>query len=131
MAKGRCFPQLAAVAATVAGLLAAHAPAFAESDHEVVVEAPQVVRETIGRTSSGARDELVSLSHRVTYTDLDLTKTADVATLQARVKEAAELGCRQLRRLYPLSPQDPRCVRKATDSAMAQVRAATGIPPIR
>jgi UrcA family protein len=102
-------------------------PALAQNDREVVVEAPQVVHEAIGRNSNGARDELVSLSHRIPYTDLDLTKAADLATLQARVKDAAVLGCDQLRKLYPLATHDPDCIQKATRHAMTQVRAAAGL----
>ena len=94
---------------------------------EIVITSPRVVHERIGRSSNGAHEELISLSHRITYDDLDLSKTADLATLRNRVREAAELGCQQLEKIYPLSNHDPDCVKKAVGRAMPQIRAATGI----
>ena len=94
---------------------------------EVVVEAPEVVHETLGRTSSGGIDELISVAHHVSFSDLDLSKTADAAELQARVKGAATRGCEQLKRLYPLGSHDPDCVKKAVAHAMPQVKAAMAL----
>lgn len=129
MIKGRhpflAFPILAALT----GLAAAGPPAIAQpTGKEIVVESPQVVRETIGRSSIGVRDELVSLSHRIVYSDLDLTKAADVEKLNARVREAAELGCRQIHQIYPLADRNPNCVRQAVERATPQIRAAIGRP---
>ena len=54
-----------------------------------MVESPKVVRETIGRSSSGAREEQISLSHRIIYSDLDLTKSAEAEVLRTRLRDAA------------------------------------------
>jgi UrcA family protein len=126
MAKIHALHQLSA-ALLAAGLLTTAAPTLAQTKGEIVVEAPQVVHERLGRNSNGSWDELVSLDHRVPYTDLDLTKTADAATLQARVKDAAVQGCDQLKKLYPLATHDPDCVKNAMKKAMVQVRAAIGV----
>ena len=53
-----------------------------------MVGSPKVVRETIGRSSSGAREEQISRSHRI-YSDLDLTKSADAEVLRTRLRDAA------------------------------------------
>ncbi len=127
MVKGRGLFQAVQMMAGVAGLLAAEAPALAQTTvREIVVESPKVVRETIGHSSSGAREEQISLSHRITYSDLDLSRTADVEVLRTRVRDAAKLGCDQLQNIYPLAPHDPECVRKAIKRATPQLRLAMG-----
>ncbi len=129
MAIHRRFSPVFPLVLTAAWLLAAGAQAQTQPHtvKEIVITSPRVVHERIGRSSNGAHEELISLSHRITYDDLDLTKTADAATLRNRVKDAAELGCQQLEKIYPLSNHDPDCVRKAVGRAMPQVRAAAGI----
>lgn len=125
MADGRRLSHILSIAVCAGALLAGAIPAAAQSNtQEIVVEAPRVVHQKVGRNSNGAYEELVSLSHRVTYSDLDLRKTADIATLRTRVRDAAQLGCSQLEKMYPLEQHDPACVKKAMDRAAKQLRAA-------
>jgi UrcA family protein len=92
---------------------------------QITVIAPRLVRQEVGRTNSGASVEMISLTRRVDYKDLDLKRQVSVAELETRVKEVAEEACAQLARVYPLSdPQTPDCVKDAVEKAMAQVKAA-------
>ena len=95
---------------------------------QIYVVAPhEVNRREVGRTAYGAPIEEVTLTHRVGYADLDLTKQADVDVLTMRVKNAAMTACKELDKLYPerdYAPavQMPRtCFRAAMDGAMPQV----------
>ncbi len=91
----------------------------------ITVTAPRLVRQEVGRTSSGAPVEMISLTRRVDYKDLDLKQHASVVELETRVREVAKEACDQLARVYPLSdPQTPDCVKTAVDKAMAQVHDA-------
>jgi UrcA family protein len=115
---------IVAAACVVAG-----APAVAQRVGDpiftITVTAPRLVRQEVGRTNSGAPVEMISLTRRVDYKDLDLKQHASVAELETRVNEVAKEACDQLARVYPLSdPQTPDCVKAAVDKAMAQVRDA-------
>jgi UrcA family protein len=112
---------------TLVGIsLLADAPAMAQSTvGEVDVVAPHVVREKAGKTYSGIPIEVVSLHRHVGYSDLDLTKAADVETFKQRIRDTAKDACAQLDELYPfaISPYDPgdtNCIREATEGALAQ-----------
>jgi len=95
----------------------------AQVEELIVVEAPRVVR--VGRSPSGAPVELISLTRRVSYADLDLKLHADVRELERRINATAEEACMQLAELYPLSDTDmPTCVRQAVAGAMAQAEEA-------
>jgi UrcA family protein len=93
---------------------------------EITIVAPRLVmRETVGRTSSGGKVELISLTRHVGYEDLNLTMHADVLTLEQRVNDVAKDSCEQLAKMYPLSdPNTPDCVREAVANAKTQVDAA-------
>jgi UrcA family protein len=110
--------------AAAAAMAAASAPALAQTVGEITVLAPKVVRESAGRTDRGVPLEVVSISHHVSYGDLDLSKPDDVATFKKRVTAAAKEGCDQLDRLYPLgslpNPSNQNCERTATEEGMAQ-----------
>jgi len=118
----------ASVAARLAlagmGLAVAAGPVVAQEVQEVTVIAPLSVRQPVGRTSSGGTVDLITVTHRVGYADLDLTRSADAAALRARVDETAKVACKQLKTLYPLVPADPDCVKAALKDAMAQADAA-------
>lgn len=117
------FGSVAAIAyATAVG------PASAQQQtrvlEQVTVVAPRLVRHT-ERTPTGAANELVSLTRRVSIGDLDLTKYADVMELEKRINETAEEACDYLAEMFPLaSPDTPDCVRRAVDGAMAQAHEA-------
>jgi UrcA family protein len=128
MAASRRLSQFVPLAAASACIAIIGGAAIGQTTvKEVVVEAPQVVHQTLGKTSSGGYDELVSVDHHVKFNDLDLTKAQDLATLQERVRAAARNGCAQLKKLYPLSNHDPDCVKKAIAHTMPQVRAAAAL----
>jgi UrcA family protein len=93
---------------------------------EVVVSAQRVVATAVlGRSSSGVPSELVSISFRINYADLDLSKSADVSTLQSRLESAARAGCQQLDKLYPFTPREaPSCLKKALKDSSAQMQNA-------
>lgn len=92
---------------------------------ELVVVAPRLVRHEVGRTSSGSPVELISLSRRVSYADLDLKVHANVIELDKRIENIAKEACEQLATLFPLSESSTEdCVDDAIDGAMAQARAA-------
>ena len=103
-------------------------PIIAQEDdtalEEITVVAPrQVTREVVGRSSStGADIELVSLTRRVSYADLDLALHADVMKLEERINDTAREACDQLERLYPVASRDNRdCVGQAVGGAMQRV----------
>jgi UrcA family protein len=116
-------PSLAILGAMLAG-----AAALAQPVEEITIIAPhQVHRKTVGRTTIGAPIEEISLSHKVDYTDLDLRKPDDLATLKARIADMAKEGCDELDQLFPLDKdrdKNKQCVRDATAQAQAQLTAA-------
>jgi UrcA family protein len=128
MAASRRLSQLVPLGAAAACLAIIGGAALGQTKvKEVVVEAPQVVHQNLGRVPTGGYDELVSVDHHISFSDLDLTKAQDMATLQDRVRAAAKNGCEQLKKLYPLATHDPDCVRKAVAHTMPQVRAAAAL----
>jgi UrcA family protein len=93
---------------------------------EITVVAPRLVtRESVGRTASGGKVELILLTRHVSYADLNLAMHADVLQLEQRVNDVAKDSCEQLAKMYPLSdPNTPDCVREAVANAKAQMDAA-------
>lgn len=111
------------------GVVALTNIASAQQSEEVTVVAPrEITREQVGRSSStGAAIEDITVSLEVAYRDLDLKKSADVDTLNKRIRDAAEDGCSELDKLLPLtgtSATHRDCIRKAVRSASAQIDAA-------
>ncbi len=89
----------------------------------IVVVAPRI-RQERDRLGTG-RVTTISRDIRVDFTDLDLTRTADLYALEARVNEAAEEVCADLADLFPGSqPSVAVCIRRAVEDAMVQVREA-------
>ncbi len=65
-------------------------------------------------------------SAMVAFSDLDLSRTADLQALEDRVREAAGEICRDLSGEMPFGqPSTSVCVRRALDDAMRQVQQAT------
>jgi UrcA family protein len=105
-------------------------PAAAKSElHETItVYAPFVVRRAAVRPSPlkhGAA-EVISMDRQVSFADLDLTRSADQATLKARVNQAAQDACKELNRRFPKNiyipvPENQDCVGNATKDAMQVV----------
>jgi UrcA family protein len=114
----------AASALFVIGVAASGAAIAADEIHELTVTAPEVSRQKVGRASNGAPVDLIAVTHRVNYDDLDLSKSADAAKLEARIKVSAERACAELKKLVRFEEVDPKCVQQATEKAMAQETAA-------
>lgn len=114
------FGSLAAIALAIAGLAVESIPAFAQPTEVVSVVAPRVVRQTIGRSTIGAPIEMATISRSVSYADLDLSKPADAATFETRIKDTATSLCAELDRIYLNETRDPKCVQKASDEAMTR-----------
>jgi len=108
------------------GLLAAAltgGSVYAQEPEGVTVTGSRVAKETIGSSTIGAPIEQISLSYRVSYSDLDLTTSGGKAELDKRVRVAADAACKEVGRLYPdAKPGDAACVKAAVDAAMVQVR---------
>ena len=93
---------------------------------ELTVVAPRLVRQELGRQPATASPvELVSLTRRISYSDLDLALHANVLELQRRIEATAREACEQLARLFPLSdPKTPDCVAEAVAGARLQAEQA-------
>lgn len=89
----------------------------------VTVTAPQVVRrEMSGRIPV----EVIRKSAAVHHGDLDLSRTADLSQLQARIFGAANQVCMELQAQAPNGrPDADVCADRARDDAMAAVEEAT------
>lgn len=119
------FPHRWARSALVAiGLALSTSAIAADTVHELTVTAPEVTRERVGRSTIGAPIDLVAVTHRVDYSDLDLSRTADAAKLQERVRASADHACAELRKIVRFDHVDRRCERQVAQRAMEQVNAA-------
>ena len=73
----------------------------------------------------GATDEIISVSQRVSYADLNLATTSGSREMEARVRNTAKALCDKLERKYPLSAVAVEtCVRDTVNKGMADVRTA-------
>jgi UrcA family protein len=100
--------------------------AWAQQPPEIIVEAPHV-HPTTERTSTGGTIDVISVTHRVNYADLDISTAAGAKALEQRVTSAAKAACQEIKKLYPLAdpaPGNPPCEKTAVSKAMAQVDAA-------
>ena len=120
------FPKLPlAIGAvvTVGAMLGLDPPVQAQdsSAQAIVVTAPRQV----GRTSTGAPIESVTVVRHVSYRDLDLRAAIGVAKLNQRVSSAANGACRELEQKYPIGEPDAvGCAKQAVADAKKQVDAA-------
>jgi UrcA family protein len=104
---------------------AAQQPAAAEE--EVTVRGPRLVRSHVGGKTQigGFGYDLVTLTHRVSYADLNLARPEHVKMLEDRIGLTARQICRELAKMFPVeAPNNPDCVRQATKGAMTQAHAA-------
>jgi UrcA family protein len=89
----------------------------------VTVEAVREI--VIGKSPIGAPIKELTIRSRVSYADLDLTKPADAATLEKRVRDAATSSCKEIKVDVPVEGWTvDRCIREATEDAMVQVNKA-------
>ena len=129
MNRSMAFVSCAAFSLFIAsGLVANAAQAATPSDNPMLVvevQAQRVVRHVVGRDSAGIPTELIQLTRRVGYGDLNLTKYTDVTKLKTRIDTTAKQACKSLADMYPLvAPNNPDCVKEAVDGAMKQAQVA-------
>jgi UrcA family protein len=93
----------------------------------VTVLAPRVVYRVarVGDSAIPQQLEVAEKEAMVEFADLDLTRTADLYTLEERVADAAARVCGELSEQFPDgTPSTTVCTRRATDDAMTRVRLA-------
>jgi UrcA family protein len=87
---------------------------------EIKVTAPRSVEH---RNLPFGQGHEVSLSYKVSHTDLDLSQRADVRELEKRIETVADEICTQLQALFPRGdPSKEECTRRAISMAMADAR---------
>jgi len=111
--------------AIAAGLVVFSGASFAQQTAEVVVEAarPQVTHST----ANGFPIDVITIRHRVSYKDIDISTNAGAEVLQQRIKDAAKEACKDIDKLYPnvfVSSGVAVCEKAAIDDAMVQANAA-------
>lgn len=100
--------------------------ASAQPLKEIVVEAPRI-QKGVGKDAVGASIDQISVTHRVSYSDIDISTSSGAQVLTQRVKDAAAAACKEIDKLYPLRepmPGSRSCTDAAADAASAQVKAA-------
>jgi len=102
----------------------------ASQEEQVTVDGPYTVQTQVTKRAMQGRmeEETISVSQKVAYSDLDMSRQSDVDKLRDRVRTAAKDSCRELERRFPSAVYIPdrtrfECVRDATSQAMAQVDA--------
>ena len=103
-----------------------------KATEEVAVAAPFTIREeNLPGTFPGRMPmQRVTVETNVSFSDLDLSKAADVDTMKERIRSAAREDCRELDRRFPQSVYVPvgssNCIRSATNDAMARLNEVRG-----
>jgi UrcA family protein len=119
------MPRCAALA-VCAALLALSDRAFAGHEDTSVVTvggSHPLTQKQIGRSWAGIPIDVVELTHRVSYRDLDLATPAGVAAFGKRIRATAKEACGQIDRLFPGGLPDTSnraCIDAAVKEAMAQ-----------
>ena len=91
----------------------------------ITVEAPAITQRAVGHNAAGTPLEQVTVTHRVSYADLNLTTHTGAAELKARVRHAAREACRQINDLYPMQRVNTDdCVARAVADSSRQVHEA-------
>lgn len=114
-------------AAAAVALVAAPALAqdyYYDEEDDIIVEAPGVYRDRVGRSPSGIPIEEVTLHRVVSSDDLDLRYSdADVDELYRRIDYTVREACDDIEHHYsqgaPITTER-ECVREATRDAYAQ-----------
>jgi UrcA family protein len=98
-----------------------------ESGTEFVVSSAR--SSEFGRTSLiGSSDQVISVSQRVSYADLNLATTAGSREMAERVRATAKALCEKLQQKYQFSgTTSDTCFRNAVEKGMADVRTAIAV----
>ena len=95
-----------------------------EPEAEFVVSSSRASGLTHG-SLTGAQVEVISISQRVSYADLNLTSVSGSEEMEVRVKNTARTLCEKLEQKFPLSGvQLDTCVRNTVSKGLADVRTA-------
>ncbi|HWF76977.1 MAG TPA: UrcA family protein [Caulobacteraceae bacterium] len=86
---------------------AAATPESGPYSQDVTVLAPEVVRERVGRGRHLQPVYVASLSMKVSYADLDLTKASDQKVFKDRITAKAREACQDLDRRTPVKIYQP------------------------
>jgi UrcA family protein len=114
---------LISAAGVVAAVVGGNALAQTPENAEVLVESHRAVETTVGKSYTGIPIVDVSMNYTVTSKGLDIGTPAGAREFEARVKDAATAGCKELGQRYPnSSTSDTECVKKAVDKAMVDAR---------
>ena len=125
-------------AAALTALLIQTTPASAQSGdsaqssnappEQITVVAPRVVRSRVHGLPDAHGGmtyyDLLTLSHQVSFADLNLAYSQDAKMLERRVGDAANEICEQLAATPPAEPKSAECVHRAIESAMEEVHMA-------
>lgn len=122
----------AGLALTSTTALAQHGDSAQQSNggdqEQVTVVGPRIMRTKVHGTADAGFGigyyDMLTLSHRVSYSDLDLTQPEDAKTLKNRIDETANQICQQLAEASPPRPTSRDCVYNAVQSAMEQAHVA-------
>jgi len=111
------------VSALMLASTAASAQQAAEPSEDVTVFAPYVIKKENGPRNA----QVITVSRKVNYHDLDLSKPADVSTLEQRVKQSAEDVCKELDRQYTSGDwtrikEERFCARDVYATGLAEVQ---------
>jgi UrcA family protein len=115
----------ARMAAMAVGLAITCGASFAQEAKEVVVEAPraQVTHESV----NGIPSDVITIRHRVSYKDIDISTNSGAEVLKQRIGNAAKDACKQIDTLYHntyVALDLAACEKGATEDAMIQANAA-------
>jgi UrcA family protein len=118
------FAGFLPLATLSAGMILASSAAFADENSQVTVAAERPTVST-KHIHNGMPEEVVSITHKVSYSDLNLATRAGAMELETRIKDSAKAICARLDALDPQSKsENPNCTKSATDAAMTQAHAA-------
>jgi UrcA family protein len=118
-------PHTVKLTAIAAGLTIFSGASFAQQPAEVVVEAarPQVTHSS----ANGVPIDVITIRHRVSYKDIDISTTSGAEVLKQRIKDAAKEACKDIGKLYPnvfVSSGVAECEKAAIDDGMVQANTA-------
>ena len=131
-----CLLLAGAAISIAATPVAAQANAETQAASEqVTVTAPYIIRRKVVTPPLSQNRfpvEVVSVDYPVSYADLDLSRTADTATFEKRIGDAAKEACAQLTKKYPPdafmpTPGNQDCVGTATRQAMSVAKQVIGL----
>jgi UrcA family protein len=110
--------------AVIATLTFSGAAVAEQPEDQLVISSARSSGLAHGSTSRGS-EQIISLSRRVSYADLNLGTYSGSQEIEARVRSTAKSLCEKLDQMYPTSDINTKtCVRNTVAKGMADVRAA-------